>query len=282
METFVARVNEQKKQLKRPLVGLALGSGAARGMAHIGVLQVLFEEDIPIDCITGTSIGSLVGAMILSGWTPQFLGRFARAVGKEHMVSALDFVIPPKTGLINGNRIKVLLERVLKIKKIEELPKPFAAVSTDIATGERVVHDRGSLLEGIRASISVPGVFVPAEERESGRLLVDGGVVDPVPLDVLVEAGVEIQIGVNILRKPDTAEKPKDVIDILLNSIDIMGAQIFELKSTGKAIVLEPLLGHRFGSMDFHKAEPMIELGRKCALEKLPEIKERLRSEGVL
>ncbi|MFA6694248.1 MAG: patatin-like phospholipase family protein [Bacillota bacterium] len=282
METFISRVNEQKKELGRPLVGLALGSGAARGFAHIGVLDVFFKEGIPIDCITGTSIGSLIGAMVLSGWTPNFLGRFARAIDKHHIVSSLDFVIPPKTGLIDGNRIKVMLERVLKIKNIEDLPKPYAAVSADVVTGERVVHDSGSLLDGVRSSISVPGVFVPVKNKAMSKTLVDGGIVDPVPLDLLEEAGVEVRIGVSIFRKPESSHEPKDIIDILLNSIDIMGSRIFESRNIGNAIVLEPLLGHSFGSMDFDKAEALIELGKKSTIERLPEIKERLKMEGVL
>jgi NTE family protein len=280
MEVFTQKVAALKEIKERPLVGLALGSGAARGLSHIGLLQVFEQEGIPIDVITGTSMGALVGGLYLSGWEPDFLGKFAKAINKQHIVSTLDFVLPPKKGLIDGYRIEAMLKRMLKIKNIEALPKPFAAISSDIATGERVVHDNGDLVKGIRASISVPGVFVP--ERYAGRLLVDGGVVDPVPMDVLWEAGVDIVIGVNVMKRPTAGAEPEGLIDVLLNMTDIMGFKIFENQPLNEAIIIEPLKEHHIGGMEFDKAELLIELGKQAALKAVPQIKNRLKAEGGL
>ncbi|HHY19620.1 MAG TPA: patatin family protein [Firmicutes bacterium] len=277
---FNQRVATLKSTLKRPLVGLALGSGAARGLSHIGVLQVLKSEGIPIDAITGTSIGAVVGGLYLAGWSPEFLDKFAKAIRKQHIVSALDFALPPKKGLIDGYHLEAMLNRMLKIKRYEDLPKPFATISSDIVTGEKVVHDKGDLVKGIRASLSVPGVLVP--QRYETRLLVDGGVVDPVPVDTLSESGIDIIIAINVMRRPSPGKEPEGIIDVLLNVTDIMGFKIFEEKPLEKAIVIEPLKEYHFGGMEFDKAEELIELGKEATKRALPLIKERLSAEGVI
>lgn len=289
MEVFTDRVKDLKNKLARPIIGIALGSGAARGLAHIGVLEVFQKEGIPIDVYSGTSIGSVIGGLVLAGWPPEFLGKFAKAIQRQHILASLDFVIPPKRGLIEGYHVEKMLERMLKIKTVEELPKPFATVSSDITTGERVVHDSGSLVKSIRASISVPGVFVPyidttvdINSNQYGRMLVDGAIVDPVPMDILYEAGVDIVIGINIMRRPSKGKLPDGILDVLLNMTDIMGFQIFESKTYKDPIIIEPLKEYSFGGMEFDKANELIELGKAAAIEAIPFIKERLKAEGVI
>lgn len=279
MEGFTQRIAQIKAHQRRPLVGLALGSGAARGLAHIGLLEVFTQEGIPIDAVSGTSIGALLGGLFLAGWTPEFLDKFAKSIRKKHIISTLDFVLPPKRGLIDGYHIEAMLKRMLKIKTFEELPKPLATIASDIVTGQRVVHDSGDLVKGIRASISVPGVFVPIEDQD--KILVDGGVVDPVPVDILYESGVDIVIGVNVMRRPSPGWVPEGIIDILLNMTDIMGFKIFETQPLNNTIIIEPLKEHHFGGMEFEKAAELIELGKEAAIKALPEIKARLTAEGV-
>lgn len=279
MEVFTQRIAKIKAAQKRPLVGLALGSGAARGLAHIGLLEVFTQEGIPIDAVSGTSIGALLGGLFLAGWSAEFLDKFAKSIRKKHIISTLDFVLPPKRGLIDGYHIEAMLKRMLRIKTFEELPKPLATISADIVTGQRVVHDSGDLVKGIRASISVPGVFVPIQDQD--KMLVDGGVVDPVPVDILYESGVDIVIGVNVMRRPSPGWVPDGIIDILLNMTDIMGFKIFETQPLKGTIIIEPLKEHHFGGMEFEKAAELIELGKEAATKALPEIKARLTAEGV-
>ncbi len=280
MEVFTQRIAQLKATQKRPLVGLALGSGAARGLAHIGLLEVFNKEGILIDAVTGTSMGALLGGLYLAGWSPEFLDKFAKSIRKKHIISTLDFVLPPKRGLIDGYHIEAMLNRMLKIKTIEKLPKPFATISADIVTGQRVVHDSGDLVKGIRASISVPGVFVPIKDQD--KMLVDGGIVDPVPVDILCQSGVDIVIGVNVMRRPLPGAVPEGIIDILLNMTDIMGFKIFETQQLDRVIIIEPLKEHHFGGMEFDKAAELIELGKEAATKALPGIKARLKAEGVL
>src|SRR5690606_3313588 len=168
-------------RMKEPVIGLALGSGGARGFAHLGVLKVLLEEKISINLIAGTSMGSLVASFYGAGLDIDRLYKLALAFKRKYY---LDFTVP-KMGFIAGKRVKELIRIFTHGKNIEELDIPVRVVATDLMTGEKVVFDKGSIADAVRASISIPGVFIP--EKLNGRLLVDGGVVDRVPVSVVKE-----------------------------------------------------------------------------------------------
>jgi len=178
----------------RPRIGLALGSGSARGLAHIGVLRALDEAGIAVDCIAGTSIGALVGAVYASRKL-DLLETAVRDFDWRTVASFLDVVFP-RSGLIDGEKIADFIRTHVHSEAIENLPIPFRAVATDIAIGEEIVLGSGDLVEAVRASISVPGILTPVERED--RILVDGGLTNPVPVSVVRAMGADVVIAVDL------------------------------------------------------------------------------------
>ena len=175
-------------------IGLALGSGSARGWAHIGVIKALTEAGICVDYVAGTSAGAVVGAVYASGRIDSFKDVVLQLDWKK-IAFFLDVVFP-KSGLIDGNRIAEFIRSHVEEKNIEDLSLPFCAVSTDLATGNEVIIQDGDIIEAVRASISVPGVFTPV--RKNSAILVDGGLVNPVPVSVVREMGADLVIAVDL------------------------------------------------------------------------------------
>ncbi len=177
-------------------IGLALGSGGARGWAHIGVVRALQEADIPINYISGASIGALVGAIYCSGELDE-LEDFVRDLSWRDMLSYFDMVFPT-SGLLDGNKVYDLLSEHMQGMKIEDCAIPFCCVATDLIKGEEVHLTSGSMVDAVRASISVPGIFTPFCHGE--LFLGDGGIVNPVPVDVVRGMGADVVIAVNLNR----------------------------------------------------------------------------------
>ena len=264
-------------------MGLALGGGAARGLAHIGVLEVFEEENIPIDMIAGTSFGGLVGAFRAQGKDASLMKEAAEKMNVAKMLSLADLALP-KSGLFGGKAVISLLQKMMgKDVKFDELPTPLALVATDIITGEEVVIDEGSVLEGVRATISIPGIFTVVKREE--RYLVDGGLVNPVPVSVLKKMGADFIIAVNVM--PDVGasarhhkkakQKPKEpnIFNVILQSIYI-GTFIVTKASTEDADITITPDTSVISPGDFHRAHECIEQGEIAAREALPEIKRRL------
>lgn len=190
-----------------PRVGLVLGGGGARGWAHIGVLRAMAERTIPIHAYAGTSIGSLVGGFAAAGKLSALEAVLADIdlKGLIHLFAEKKL---PRSGLVDGRHIVELIREQLGNPKIEELPVPYAAVATDAETGAPVVLNRGDLVSAIRASISIPGMFTPV--LRNGRYLVDGGLVNPLPVNLLKNHGLDTIIAVNLHgdgMKPFVREK---------------------------------------------------------------------------
>jgi NTE family protein len=196
-------MNSEGKKL-----GYALGGGAARGLFHIGVLSVLEEYGIAPDIIVGTSMGSIIGAMYASGLKTDDLKQIACSIDWKQIMRLTDIVALPKSGLIQGKRIVALLKSILGDTSFSQLKCKYAAVAADLYTGKQVVFTEGSLIEAIRASISIPGIFTPV--RYEGRYLVDGGLVNVVPVSVCRDLGADFVIGVNVI--PDPASEMMPVI----------------------------------------------------------------------
>ncbi len=184
-------------------LGLALGSGAARGLAHIGVLKVLEEANIPIDIITGTSIGALIGAMYASGVPVVQMEQVALEIDWRSMAKLLDPVIPI-SGLTDGKKLVAFMAELLPAREFKDLRQPLAVTATDINTGEAIIIKQGDLLEALRASLAFPGIFPPV--RFGQRFLVDGGLCKPLPTDVARHLGAEKVVGVctipAVIKKP--------------------------------------------------------------------------------
>jgi len=164
-------------------IGLALGSGSARGWSHIGVIQGLREEGILIDVVCGTSIGAIVGGALAAGALDQ-LDKWVRELSWSDIIGFMD-VIFPRSGLIEGDKIIKFFKKNFTDPNIEDLPIPFAAVATDLMSGREVWLRDGSLMDAVRASISMPGIFVPF--KQNAQWLVDGGLVNPVPVSLAVQ-----------------------------------------------------------------------------------------------
>ena len=187
-------------------IGYALGGGAARGMFHIGVLSVLEEYGIEPDIIAGTSMGSIIGAMYASGLKTSDLKQIACSIDWKQVMRLTDIAALPKSGLIQGRRIVTLLKSILGDTGFSRLKCKYAAVAADLYTGRQVVLTEGSLVEAIRASISIPGIFTPVHYE--GRYLVDGGLVNVVPVSVCRDLGADFVIGVNVIPDPASGVMP--------------------------------------------------------------------------
>ncbi|HEY82116.1 MAG TPA: patatin family protein [Dehalococcoidia bacterium] len=271
--------------MPRKKIGLALGSGAARGLAHIGVLAVLEKEGIPIDLIAGTSAGAAVGALYARSQDSGRIKELALGFGLKKLAPLVDPSFP-KTGFIKGQKIKDLLASFIGGDiRFKDLKIPFACVATDVETGEEVVIDRGSVPEAIRASISVPLVFTVV--KRGGRYLVDGGLVNPVPVSLAKRMGADFVIAVNVI--PDVVErahrikegskghKEPNLVHIIMQSLYIGTYALVRSSLEGADVVIEPKLGH-IGAGDFHHAQECILQGELAAESAIPEIRRKLQA----
>jgi len=193
LDELLLKVN--KRGLK---IGLALGGGSARGLAHVGIIQTLEAYNIPIDIIAGTSIGSVVGSLYAAGASINQLEEAALSMKKSKTFSLIDLALP-HSGLISGKKIvEMLNDLALKDKTFDDLEIPFATVATDVESGAEVILNQGKVIDAVRASISIPGIFTPVKYQD--YYLVDGGVVDPVPVDVVQKMGADIIIAVSLAK----------------------------------------------------------------------------------
>jgi NTE family protein len=242
-------------------IGVALGSGGARGLAHIAYLEELDKLGVKPACLSGASIGSIVGALYAGGMSGTAIRELALGISLVDIPRLVDLSGPRDAGIIKGRKIEEWLDRVLPAKKFEDLEIPLRIVAADFWRGEQVVFDSGDLVPAIRASISIPGVFEPYEFE--GRLLVDGGVVNPVPVDLLPDA--EFVVGIDVSGERATESPPgankanPNRIEVLLRTYDIMGKIITEerLRDRKNAIYLQPAL-KSFRVGDFLKARDIL------------------------
>jgi NTE family protein len=267
---------------RTPKIGLALGSGAARGLAHIGVLKALKEVDIPIDIVAGTSMGAMIGACFAKDGEISAVEEVALKTGWRQLAHLLDPKLAfLKKGLIHGQRIEELLHSLIGDAEFRDLKIPFATVATDINTGQEVVTRKGSVIDAVRASISIPGIFVPVALE--GKCLVDGGLVNPVPTDVLWDMGARFVIAVNVLIEPPKsrhaahlpgvsgkAEVP-NIFNTLLQSLYIMEHEIMKQRIMKADIIISPDVSH-IEAFEFHRGEEAILEGYKAASNALPRL----------
>lgn len=238
-------------------VGLALGAGAARGLAHLGVLRALERHRIPIEFIAGSSMGALIGCLYSCGLSVDFLVKFANELEAK---SWLDLCMP-RTGLISGKKVEALLKLLTRDREFAELDRPFAAVATDIERGEPVVLSQGKVAAAVRASISIPVVFKPV--TIGGRLLVDGGVVDQVPVATVKAMGADYVIAVDVNRH--VAFQPvNNIFDVMFQTLDIMEKKILRTSLLGADLLIRPEVGH-VGLAHFHRVEELVAAGESAA-----------------
>jgi NTE family protein len=251
-----------------PRIGLALSAGSARGLAHIGVLKVLDEEQIPVHFIAGTSIGGLVGALYASGADMNLLGKLCATYDHKNL---WDLTVP-RWGLIAGKRIEELLTLMTKKKTFADLDLPLAVVATDLELGQKVVLREGPIADAIRASISIPGIFHPV--RIDGRVLVDGAVVERLPVSVAREMGADIVLSSDV-GYSRRESKINSIFDVILQCIDILDRQASEKAGDTSDLVIRPAVEH-IAANRFDLAEECICCGEEAARQALPELRRLL------
>ena len=225
-----------------PRIALVLGGGAARGFAHIGVIRVLEQERIPVDLVVGTSVGSLIGAVYASHKDSFELEWTAFQLDQDDL---FDFGIVNAVvgmGYAKGDKLERFVRESVKQKDIEQLRVPFAAVATDLNWGQRVVLDKGSVARAVRASSAIPGVFEPVPHQ--GKLLVDGGVVDNIPIDVAKAKGADLVIAVDISADVGNTDI-QNVVDVMLQATNIMFAVNVGFLRQGADVLVQPKVGER-------------------------------------
>lgn len=247
----------------RPVVGLALGSGAAKGYAHIGVLQVLEREKIPVDLIVGSSIGSLIGALYAAGIDPIMLERLVHQIRRRNWVD----ISVPKKGLIVGNKIEAILKLLTKNLNFDQLRIPLGVVTTDLCSRQSVLLKEGNVASAVRASIAIPGIFCPVEE--GGKVLVDGGVLDRVPGSWARTMGADFVIGVELGFSDHLP--PNNIYEILIQTFDVMGREIQALKHYDCDVLICPELSDVDG-LAFNKIDKCIKEGQRATEKVLPRI----------
>ena len=255
---------------KVPKLGLALGGGAARGFAHIGVIQVLEENGIKPDLVVGTSAGSLVAAFYASGKTGAQLQWLADTMDESQLT---DWTIPfMSRGMLRGEALGRYVNSQLNGAKIEDLKMPLGIVATDLQTGDSILFRRGDIATAVRASSAVPSVFEPV--RIGNKDYVDGGLVSPVPVRSARQMGADIVIAVDISSRPEDA-KTSDMLKVLLQTFSIMGKSISQLEMAQAEVVVRPALPD-VGSAEFTARQKSIEAGRAAMRLALPALKAAL------
>ena len=299
--------------MTKPVIGLALGSGVARGWAHIGVIQALLQNGIVPDIVSGTSIGALVGGVYLANHLDT-LAEWALSLNRMRLVRYLDVQFGGG-GLIAGRRLTALLEENLGDMKIEDLRKPFVAVTTELATGHEYWAQKGRLVDAIRASYALPGVFSPVQVEE--RWLVDGALVNPVPVSVCRALGARMVIAINlnadIFGKANVtgdaggksgsiseerglealAARPGNIVmrqlfghdksgpsmfSVMVGSLNIIQDRLSRSRLAGDPpdVVIAPRLGH-IGLLEFHRAEEAIAEGILAVERAMPFLRDALQ-----
>ena len=253
---------------KPPRIGLALGGGAARGFAHIGVIQVLEEAGIRPDLVVGTSAGSLVAALFASGRSGAELGALAQSMDEGAIT---DWAFPGR-GLIRGEALARYVREQTGQRSIEQMKLPLGIVATDLDNGAPILFQRGDTGAAVRASSAVPAVFQPV--KIGTREYVDGGLVSPVPVRFARQMGADLVLAVDISTPPDGAATG-DPFKMLLQTFSIMGKSINHFELRDADVVVRPRL-QGVGSADFTARTRAIAAGREAAQLVLPELRQRI------
>jgi len=253
-----------------PRIALVLGGGAARGFAHIGVIRVLEQEQVPIQQIVGTSVGSLIGAIYASERNSFDLEWTAFQLQQDDI---FDFRLTNAVmgmGYARGEKLEAFVKEHVRAESIEQLKVPFAAVATDLNWGDRIVIDRGSVARAVRASSAIPGVFEPVMHQ--GKLLVDGGLVDNVPVEVALSRGADVVVAVDVGEKVGNTNI-KGVVDVILQSTNIMFALNTALRRRGsEAVYVSPAVDG-VGFLDFTQKKRCMEAGIDAMRKALPAVR---------
>lgn len=300
--------------MKKVKIGLVLGSGGAKGLSHIGVLKILEKENIIIDCISGSSIGAIVGGLYAKGYSVKDLEEIALSISKKDIYEFLDFSHSLQ-GIIKGDKILNFLKNLLGEIEFSQLNLPFLTVAVDLITGEKIVFTKGKVVFAIRGSISIPVIFQPYPYDH--KLLIDGGVLSPLPVEELKEyQKPDLIIGVNLQTPPNWRPKDKNIfsdipieprnfsekiiykltqtevfkevqkrlnplfnpslLEVLMQTINIMNWEIALRNIKLADIVINPQV-ENYRTFDFDKGKELIKIGEYAVKKEIPRIKELVK-----
>ena len=267
-------VVEAPPQLRKVRIGLALGGGAARGFAHIGVIKALESNGITPDLVVGTSAGSVVGALYAAGNNASTLQKMAYDMD-ESAIS--DWALPlfgKSSGVLKGEALQAYVNKAVNHRAIEKLKIPFGAVASDLKTGQPILFQRGNTGMAVRASSAVPGVFQPV--TIAGHTYVDGGLVAPVPVRFAREMGADFIIAVNISTQAES-QQTNSSLEVIMQTFSIMGQRINQLELRDADIVIQPPLG-KMASSDFKNRAVAIQAGERATMAVMGQIKQKLKA----
>ncbi|HEY8347639.1 MAG TPA: patatin-like phospholipase family protein [Symbiobacteriaceae bacterium] len=250
-------------------VGLALGGGFARGIAHIGVLQALEKQGIPVHLLAGTSAGSLVGALYAAGIDPWAMERLTASINWRALVR----LRLRREGLLDTSGLERFILGHVGDLTFADLRLPFVATATDLLSGEGVLLRSGRVATAVRASCAFPGIFLPV--RMGRHLLVDGGLIYPVPAGVVRDMGADLVIAVE-LNRPDGGQRaPRNLLHILLSSLQLVQRPQVAMALKAADVVIQPAL-QQFSAMELERVSDLVRAGREAAEEAIPAIREAL------
>ena len=260
---------------RRPKVGLVLSAGSLRAVAHVGVIQALEDAGFPIDLVAGTSMGAVMGSMYAAGMTPKRLRDFATSinVGSGNNLSSASLIsLLLFDKLLSSENTELMLRKNIGGIRFDQTLKPFACVSMDVYTGEAIIFRDGDVAKAVRASMNLPGIFRPLEYRH--RFLVDGGVVDYIPVDAAKLLGAEWTIA-SVTETDYTTSRPENVLESLLQVIDIRGSYLSREQRKQANFLIEPPVGD-IGMFEDHRIVEAIDKGAVTAASRLEAAKESL------
>lgn len=253
----------------KAVIGIALGGGASKGFAHIGILKVLQESKIPVQVVTGTSAGSIVGSLYASGMSPDRLELEAEILGKTDLI---DLTLST-SGFIKGQKLQDYINRKVGGRSIEQLPLRFAAVATNFSNGKAVAFNRGNTGQAVRASAAIPNVFQPVVI--SGKRYVDGGLSQPVPVSAARAQGANFVIAVDISAKPNK-QTEAGFLSYLDQTLNIMSTAALHNELSRADVVIRPKVQQLGAVGGFDQKARAIQLGEEAARAALPEIRRKL------
>ena len=254
-------------------IGLALGSGGARGIAHIGVLKELEKNNIKIDYLAGCSMGALIGGSYALSKNIKELEEIALSFNKRWSLNKIADLNLPHKSLIKGFKVSKFIESLVYDKKFNETKIPLKIIATELASGDEVVLDKGKISDAIRASISLPGIFPLI--KINNKYLLDGGLVNPTPADIVQKMGADITIAVDFIINSKQEFKNPGIFTVLMQSYEIMREQAvkYRIKEKKNLIIIKPDIRSAIDSFKFRDIEKIIEFGAKATRKAMPGIK---------
>ncbi|MEZ4357139.1 MAG: patatin-like phospholipase family protein [Eubacteriales bacterium] len=251
-------------------IGLALGAGAARGFAHIGVIKALNENNIPIDMVSGCSMGAFIGALYVTGSDLDMLANLISIYG---MNKIRDFSFNNKQGIIKGEKAETLIRLLTKNKTFKETSVPFTCVAVRLRDGKLKVFDKGKIYDAVRASISMQGIFLPKDIN--GELYVDGAIVERVPVQTVKSMGADMVIGVDVSYRGEDQKSPKNVMQLMQQAMNIMSYEIAKSKMYKADVLILPSV-REISPFSNSQVEECVDIGYKRTLDSIDAIKEKI------